>query len=317
MGFRFLRSCAALTAMVVLTAFACQPVSPDEAWDQWEFEGFPVISFVPENPVGLVYFFHGSGGSAAFVTLVETTDTINELTSRGYGFVSTESTLRTGTKRWAVTDPSLSTNPDLARLERLQAAMIATTDVTPDTAILGVGMSNGARMVTLFGQSFADAGYPVVAIAPYAGRVADPVTSAGGLTVPSFFVINVNDQTVDNAAITTNYEATVANGTPALLTTKYEEPLLDLRFTRIPGIDEAEAELIRQTFEDTGVWDPAGVRVVDIEPAIDLLVDVDLPRSVRSDRGAIRSQVQALLGLHQFTSLHRVPLADFFDEQLS
>jgi hypothetical protein len=316
MNLRILRISAALVAMTVLTAFACQPVTPDDVWDQWEFEGFPVYSFVPDSPVGLVYLFHGTGGSAEFATKIESTDMINELVSRGYGFVSTESTLRTGTRRWDVKNPSLDTNPDLARLERLQAEMIATTAVGSDTPILGIGMSNGARMVTLFGQSFADAGYPVAAIAPFAGRVADPVTAGGGLTVPSYFVINVNDQTVDNVAITANYEATVAIGTPALLTTKYEEPLRAMRFTRIATIDETEAEAIRQAFEDTGVWDAGGDRVIDIEPAIGLLLGVDLPASVRSERGAIRSQVQAMLGLHQFTALYQSPLVDFFDDQL-
>jgi len=316
MSSRLLPASRVFVATIVLTAFACQPVSPDETWDSWEFEGFRIVSFVPEDPVGLVYFFHGSGGSAAFVSRIETTEMINELTSRGYGFVATESTLRTGTRRWAVSDPSLVTNPDLARLTRLHAAMITVTDVTATTPILGIGMSNGARMVTLFGQSFADAGYPVAAIAPYAGRVADPVAAAGGLTVPSFFVINVNDQIVDNAAIITNYEDAVANGTPAVLTTKYEEPLRAMRFTRIPAIDESEAQAVRRAFEATGVWDATGDRIVDIEPAIDLLSQVDLPTSVRSERGAIRSQVQALLGLHQFTALYKSPLADFFDDQL-
>ena len=169
-------------------------------------------------------------------------------------------------------------------------------------------------MVTLFGQSFADADYPVAAIASYGGRVAAPVAASGGLTVPAFFLINVNDLIVDNEQITAGYEATIANGTPALLITKYEEPLRAMRFTRIPTIDETEAEAIRQALEDTGVWNSAGDRVVDIERAIVLLLEVDLPASARAESGAIRGQVQAMLGLHQFTALHKVLLADFFDD---
>jgi len=313
---RLLRISAALVAMTVLTAFACRPVTANETWDEWEFEGFSVYSYVPGDPVGLVYFFHGSGGSAEFATKIETTDAINELVSRGYAFVATESTLRSGTKRWDVRDPSLVTNPDLARLARLREEMISTTAIGPDTPILGVGMSNGARMVTLFGQSFADAGYPVAAIAPYGGRVAAPVTASGGLTVPTFFLMNVNDLIVDNSQIVADYEATAANGTPTRLITKFEEPLRAMRFTRIPTVDETEAEAIREALEDTGVWDSTGTLIIDIEPAVGLLLTVDLPTSVRSETAAIRSQVQAMLGLHQFTALHKSLLADFFDDSL-
>ena len=127
------------------------------------FEGFPVISYVPEHPRGMVYVFHGSNGSANFAERVETTDVLNRLIARGYGFVSTSSTERTGDKRWNAADPSLTTNPDLARLVRLQANLVATTGLEANTPLVGIGMSNGARFVTLWGQSWRNAGYPVKA----------------------------------------------------------------------------------------------------------------------------------------------------------
>src|SRR6185295_13444245 len=111
--------------------------------------GFDVISYVPEHPRGIVYLFHGTGGSARFAAKVETTDVLNRLVARGYGFVSTSSTERTGDWRWNAADPSLATNSDLARLTRLQAHIVATTPVEANTPLVGIGMSNGARFVTL------------------------------------------------------------------------------------------------------------------------------------------------------------------------
>ena len=64
-----------------------------------------MISYVPEHPRGMVYLFHGTNGSANFAERVETTDVLNRLVARGYGFVSTSSTERTGDKRWNVSDP--------------------------------------------------------------------------------------------------------------------------------------------------------------------------------------------------------------------
>ena len=61
----------------------------------------------------MAYFFHGSGGGAGFVDRVETTDVVNRLVAKGYGFVSTASTERTGERRWDASDPSLTGNPDL------------------------------------------------------------------------------------------------------------------------------------------------------------------------------------------------------------
>ena len=53
-----------------------------------------------DHPRGIVYVFHGTGGSANFAEKIETTDVLNRLIARGYGFVSTSSTERTGNKRW-------------------------------------------------------------------------------------------------------------------------------------------------------------------------------------------------------------------------
>lgn len=176
---RALTTAVALVAVAATTAFACEPVEPAEAWENTTFEGFEVHAFVPDDPVGLVFLFHGSNGSADVATRVETVDVLNELTGRGYAFVATESTLRTGNRRWDVTDPSPVTNPDLARLARLHTELVATTAVDDHTPLLAVGMSNGARMATLFGHAFAEAGHPVAAVAPVNGTVAQPVRRGG------------------------------------------------------------------------------------------------------------------------------------------
>ena len=179
---RLLAGAAVATAL--LTGCA---VTPAVQWQRSTFEGFDVISYVPEHPRGIVYLFHGTGGSARFAEKVETTDVLNRLVARGYGFVSTSSTERTGDRRWNVADPSLTTNPDLARLTRLQAHIVATTPVEANTPLVGIGMSNGARFVTLWGQSGRNAGYPVKAIWASHGRTADPYEPRGQLTVPTVF----------------------------------------------------------------------------------------------------------------------------------
>ena len=287
-------------------------VTPHAPVSTWEFEGFEVVSSVPEHPVGLVYVFHGTNGSARFASRVETVDTLNELTDRGYGFVSTESTERDGDQRWDVFDPSLTTNPDLARLTRLQAFLVDTTGVTGTTPLVGIGMSNGARFVSLWGQTWADADYPVAAIAMYMGRIAPPVTASGGLDVPTFFVAAANDFTVPPGPVVADHDATAAAGTPTELILAQEQPLTADRFLRIPGIDATEARATFDALVATGAWDSGGVRQVPIDQAVVLALSAQLPDTVAPLAGHVADQVALVLAVHQMRGDVKVPVADFF-----
>ncbi|MEM1110549.1 MAG: hypothetical protein AAGI11_01455 [Pseudomonadota bacterium] len=294
---------------------ACEPVEPVVTFEEGTFEGFDVISYVPDEPIGLVFFFHGSGGSAGFATRIETLDVINLLIQRGYGFIATESTQRTSPRRWRVNDPSLSDNDDLARLVRLHDHVVRSSPVTAQTPLFGVGMSNGARMVSLFGQSFSDAGYPIAAIVSVMGTVATPVRQAGGLTVPTLFIIAENDTVVPNAQILRDRDQTMANGVTTALLTKDEELLVDWRFTRIPSINADDALAIIEAAVMTGAWNSEGIRQVPVSSAQLLLRESRLPASVSGDVNEVLAQFGNILAVHQFSALYREQIADFFDGQ--
>ena len=303
------------TCLAVLVLSACDPVNAPAELTSSEFEGFTVHSAIPANPVGIVYLFHGTGGSAQFGLKIETLDQTNQLLARGYGWVATESTQRDGNKRWDVNNPLITTNPDLARLARLHAHLVATTPVTDETPIFGIGMSNGARMVSLFGQVFADSGYPVVAVAPFMGTAAPWVKLTGGLRVPGFWVNAINDATVAPDAVAADQAASAALGVPSVLFTKLEEPLLPIRFTRIPAIDLDEAEQIYLSLAGSGVWDAQGNRQVELNTAIVAILSTPVPPGTGATPAQVRNQVSAMLGLHQFTAAFAPFVADFFEAQ--
>ncbi len=315
---RLRRAAAALLASAGAAALlaACEPVTPAVVYTTWRFEGFDVVSYVPDQPRGLVHLFHGSYGSAAFATRVETVDLLNELTARGYGVVATESTERTGDRRWDVFDPSPATNPDLARLDRLQRHLEETTAVGPATPLLGLGMSNGARFVTLWGQVWADAGRPVRALAVVMGTIAPPVTAAGGLRVPAIFVTAENDVTSPPGPIIADREATAALGTPTDLVVAREQPLTAARFLRIPGIDRDEADATFAALVATGAWGPDGARRVPVDEAVRLAGTAALPDAVAPEANEIANQCALVLAVHQMRGDVKVPVADFFDGQL-
>ncbi|MCB1845133.1 MAG: hypothetical protein KDI09_19360 [Halioglobus sp.] len=309
-----LRAMFALVLVCLLSA--CDPVLPQTEYDDWQFEGFQVYSHVPDSPRGLVYFFHGSLGSADFVTKVETVDLINDLIAAGYAFVATESTDRSENKRWALADPSLVSNPDLARLARLQAYLVDNTAVTGTTPIFGVGMSNGARMVSLFGQSFADAGYPVTAVAPFMAPVDATVRASGGLRLPAFFVLAENDSLVPNDLIELDVAMTQANGVAAELWVKHEEPLKDWRFTRVPSIDAEEAALIVDLLVQSGAWNAEGERQVPVADAALAASAVATRPRFAPDGQAVGGQLKNILAEHGFSAINKLQLVAFFNAQL-
>jgi hypothetical protein len=288
-------------------------VVPTVQWQQSSFEGFEVISYVPEHPKGMLYVFHGTNGSANFATKVETTDVINRLVARGYGFVSTSSTERTGDQRWLVSDPSLTTNPDLARLVRLQAHLVATTGLEANTPLVGIGMSNGARFVTTWGQAWRNAGYPVKAIWASHGRTAPPFDGAGQLTVPTVFSTAANDFTVSPGGVIQSFLTAHNAGTPSEIHASQERRLSAPPYERIPGIDQAESKQIVSAMIATGVWNAQGDRVEpDIQTAAAKAQSATLPASVQAQRVEIVNETALQMAVHQFTAEYAEQVIAFF-----
>jgi len=306
---------AAATLMAVLAA-CVTPITPKPPPSRSTFEGFDLVSYLPEHPKGIVYLFHGTGGSADFATKVDTVDVLNRFVADGYGYVSTSSTERTGNKRWLQSEPSLRTNQDLARLTRLQQHLVDTTGVTTSIPLVGIGMSNGARFVTLWGQAWKDAGFPVKAVWASAGRIAAPVAT---LTVPTIFSTSANDFTVPPGQIVTDYARTTNAGTPTRFFNSKETVLTAPRFQRIPGIDQNEANQIVAVLKNTGVWNADGQRVVpDIQLAVAQAMTAQLPASVTAERlgNDVVNEVARVLAVHQFTSEFGADALNFVNAQL-
>jgi hypothetical protein len=288
-------------------------VIPTVQWQHSTFEGFEVISYVPEHPKGMLYVFHGTNGSAAFAERVETTDVINRLVARGYGFVSTSSTERTGNKRWLVPDPSLTTNPDLARLARLQAHLVATTGLEANTPLVGIGMSNGARFVTNWGQAWRNAGYPVKAIWASHGTTAPSFDQAGQLTVPTVFSTSENDFTVPPGGVISSFLVAHNAGTPSEIYSSQERRLTAPPYERIPGIDTGESQQIVAAMVATGAWNSQGDRIEpDIETAAAKAQSASLPASVQAQRNEIVNETALQMAVHQFTAEYADQVIAFF-----
>ncbi|MEP6624248.1 MAG: hypothetical protein ABJC79_07380, partial [Acidimicrobiia bacterium] len=222
---------------LLAACFPTAPVTPVASVEHSQFEGFDVVSSIPEHPQGLVFLFHGHYGSANFAEKVETVDVLNRLTARGYGYVSTDSTDRTN-RQWDLGSLSLTANPDLARLARLHAHLVAKNVITASTPLLAIGMSNGGAFTGVFVTAFASAGYPVRAAWISNAPVTSAVLAAGGLRVPTIFTVAANDSVVNTPRITSQQQDVAGAGVRTELHTQTESPLSAIRFRRIPGMTQ-------------------------------------------------------------------------------
>ncbi|MBN1530047.1 MAG: hypothetical protein JW895_13375, partial [Thermoleophilaceae bacterium] len=171
-----------------------------------------------------------------------------------------------------------------------------------------------ARFVTLWGQSWKNAGHPVKAIWASMGRTAPPYAAQGALTIPTVFSTAVNDFTVPPADVMASFSAANGAGTPSELYVSQERRLSTGPYLRIPGIDDNESRQIVQAFKDTGVWNADGQRVVaDIQQAVAQAGGVRLPASVAGAGREIADETQIQLAVHQFTAEYAAKVTAFFD----
>lgn len=296
-----------------------QPVYPVQPPAQGSFEGFATYSYIPAHPTGIIYLFHGSGGSADFAVKIESTDVLNDMIGRGFGYVATESTERSGERRWNVDDPSMTSNPDLARMDRLRRHVLDTTAVDAGTPTYGLGMSNGSAFAALWAAAESSAGVPISGVALYMAGPTKAVDRLGGLRVPTFMVVGVNDTVTDPAKEKADLAAIAHAGIPTELHEVIQRAVIPARYLRVPGVTEATAAAVVAAYRQAGLIDSAGTLAVTLPQSLrgdgaDRLTNgVVLPTVLTpGQRIAVHAETLATIGAHEFNAEFKVQNADFF-----
>lgn len=130
--------------------------------------GRPTLRYLPPHPKGVVYFFHGSGGSERFAARLHSQRLLAALVAAGYGYVSPPS-LDRDAKRWNLASADPASNPDVAWVLSLHRTLIARGEITSVTPVFATGMSNGGGFANLFAAAAKAQGLPVAAVADYMG----------------------------------------------------------------------------------------------------------------------------------------------------
>lgn len=232
------------------------PVSLQAPVTDMNFQGHPVVYTMPQDPVGVVFYFQGAGDLDHELFANEQTAMLwNLLWSEGFGVVATERTAPGGNANWDWYS-SWSRNADAQRIDALRDELIATTPLRDDTPVLLTGYSDGTGFANSFSRMGIDHGWPIFAVSVHNGGYGNaPV-------VPTIFLLTEND--IDSALNGRDRLQSQMDraGTPYLDLTIQERIMTPDEFLREEGWDMAKAQDMFDDMVAHGLIDRAGNRLV-------------------------------------------------------
>ncbi|MBL8554119.1 MAG: hypothetical protein JNL41_07560 [Phenylobacterium sp.] len=283
-------------------------------------EGRPTLRYVPKGAKGIVYFFHGSGGSEAFARRTHSQRVLSELIRAGYGYLSAPSLDRTDVRRWNVASIDPAANPDVAYMLAVHKALIAKGEIAATTPVFTTGMSNGGAFANLFATAARAQGLPVRAVADYMGpfpaamRQGDPKDLP-----PTLLILSQNDGLVSAEQTGRVAERLKAGGADIEVHVNAEKRACAATFTLVPGMSAGQREtLVKTTLPAAGVADANGVRAIFRDrPAIGREEMAELATKLPGAEGrAIQEALIVAWAGHQMRSDYAKRQVEFFDRAL-
>lgn len=278
------------------------------AWQpaQRQLDGRQVFFHAPPNPVGLIFFFHGAGGSSAGWTAprnVENTQMLRDAAARGYAIAITESGDRQA-RQWSGVEPPAA-NDDMQHVARFQAQLVAEGAIPAGLPVFGVGMSNGGGFVSRVADAL---GWQGAAVYAAACRPALAETTR----VPLAWRLAEQDRRISNQDAHACHMRLKARGIDTDLRVHAPSPVYPERFVRGPGVTRAESRAIYAALKTARLLDRLDFQV--LPPS-----DSDWPLAIEGLPNAASAVIGEQLGVcwaeHQFFSDFDHLTLDFFDRQ--
>lgn len=200
---------------------------------------------------GVVFRFHGSGGSArAGTTRVEEVKFNRDLAADGYAVVTLDSDDRVN-KQW--NNSTINTgNIDVVHVQQVIAALTALGLVNASTRYFAQGHSNGGGFAPLVGSLL---GWRAAHISCASGN---GLAITQQSTLPAIWTIAQNDTTIGasgNANAQTNYQSLSSRGIAAQLITFVPSAVYSSRFMQIPGLSATDSQVIYNSIRAANLLD--------------------------------------------------------------
>ncbi len=224
---------------------------------------------VPDNPVGLIYIFHGQNGngysfhaeyfqgekdySSEDMGKKEAAAFVLEAFKNGFGTVSMNS-------RDRVKDPSImwdkdltENNPDVLYIRRIQNYLTSNNIIDPKTVPqFGMGISNGGGFVP---RAAFYLGFKAMAVFIAAG---DLITKIEQFKIPTIFNYQTKDTVIDVDSLIDNYQILVDRGVTVEKNGREPDPLTYSDFKYYTTFSEDHFDKLHKALVAEGLADGAG-----------------------------------------------------------
>ena len=284
---------------------------------------FNVYYYFPPNPIGIVYLFHGTGGSAEnFIYGVENRSFTNASIARGYAIVSMDAEEVTlnqdidgdGGRRFMTQPIDTISNVDYRNIKKITIEFINRGWITAGTTRFSIGMSAGSNFsaATSYIWNFTGVGYCSraqntgfdVRLSPFAYRLSRYDDN------PSYNYPVGLQQALANVALL---------DTRGICNDLYEndrQPIYPERFARVPGISVANSILMYNELVVNNQIDANGYALNSSVIEANVLANPSayptIVSFVNSGITGMVSQIGASNAEHSFYSDYNAATLDFF-----
>jgi uncharacterized protein (TIGR03437 family) len=260
--------------------------------------GISVTHYIPPDPVGLVFFFHGTGGSGALqFASAELLSFVRDFVAAGFG-VAAFDCLNRDTGQWDTTTLGAA-NPDVVRVNNVISAMRAQNLIAANLPLFAFGQSNGGQFSH---HSAPEMRWAAVSVSAVQGSL----VAASSYSGPVVWWMPANDdhpQVGQVGGIQTSINRFEVVGNRNILarhTINAAVPLFPERFTRSAILTQADSQEIYNLFRSRG-WLDANDFLTMNPNTFDWRAALPA-RFTEAQRQSIGSQLEATYMTHEFAN---------------
>lgn len=274
------------------------PVTARYTVEPSTFEGFDVLVSLPDPLRAVVFYFYGSDDVVEWTGGYEQTAVANLLYDLGVGYVVTDRTAPGSGARWDDQTLPAGDNPDLARLDRLRADLIASGALSADTPVVSEGFSDGGAFSLFFARVAADElGWPIAAVLAHSAGASSALPD-----VPTWTTAGVHDLPSGLDGAEQVYDDQVARGITARYERVDERALSAEVFLRNPDWDAAKAAEVMADVVAAGLVDPSGARLVT-DDEIDHALSAYGQDSAMRGAAIAESRIRVVWATHRYNAV--------------
>lgn len=259
----------------------------------------------PANHVGVIFHFHGQGGSANLLfNNLERRIFANEAVAEGYAVVAIDSDDRVN-RDWA-TSNDIATNPDIQNVQAAINLFIMRGWMTASTPVFAHGFSKGAGFSPRVARalSFRATSMNLLAGTPDIINIT---------TIPTIWCIAINDGTIMAGGVAqsrSNHQNLLNRGVPTQYHLAVATPVYPERFWRITGLSAADSQAIHSALRQGGFIDGRNLLRADPDTSG---WESAIPSQYNSFVPSIRDQLRICYAEHTFFSDYNRRVLDFFN----